>query len=342
MNLTTHRTWLRELSFQQLLTRRIGDMDIRPADTLRACLIQLLRELKKRHIAFYPHFYFGEEPWGCIDGTSSIEIPFYLANRQLRSVAEKYYMTYADEEIMIHLRHEAGHALNYAYRIWRRPEWKELFGNFKKRYREFYNYDAASRDFVRCLHFVGHPHYAQKHPDEDFAETFAVWLDPDSHWRTRYRNWPGALEKLEYVDSLFRKERIAERRPMKVRVDESGNYRTLDMTVAEYFGIEKKIDPRVKEYTEDLKEIFPALGPRTRRTIRADMFIQTFSKYLEDEIETWIAGADKKDIGIYLRQIQTICALNNLRLHPDKATERLIELVIVATYHVLHRLKRVR
>ena len=42
-------------------------------------------------------------------------------------------------------------------------------------------------------------HYAQKHPDEDWAETFAVWLE-GGPWRRRYRDWQVALAKLEYVD----------------------------------------------------------------------------------------------------------------------------------------------
>jgi Fe-S-cluster formation regulator IscX/YfhJ len=92
----------------------------------------------------------------------------------------------------------------------------------------------------------------------------------------------------------------------------------------------------VKKYIEDLKEVFPDVGPRTRRYIRADMFIQNYSRYLEDELTDWIS-ADRRDIQKYLREIQAICALNNLRLHPDKATERLIELVIVATNHVMQR-----
>ncbi|MFI5251842.1 MAG: putative zinc-binding metallopeptidase [Bacteroidota bacterium] len=337
MNQLANRSFVKELSFQKILTQKIGEMELRPSDTLRACLIQLRRELKNKGISYFPHFYFGEEPWGCIDGTGSIEIPFYLANQQLRSIGEKYYLSYSNEEIMMHLRHEVGHAINYAYKIWKRPAWKKLFGNFHKRYTEFYHYDPYSKDFVLCLHFVGHPHYAQKHPDEDFAETFAVWVNPASHWKTRYRRWPGALKKLNFIDHIFRKERLAEHRPLKARYDDTQSYKAIVSTVAEYFEIQKKVNPRVKKYIEDLKEVFPDVGARTRRYIRADMFIQNYNKYLEDELTDWITTADRRDIRKYLREIQTICALNNLRLHPDKATERLIELVIVATNHVTQR-----
>jgi hypothetical protein len=44
--------------------------------------------------------------------------------------------------------------------------------------------------------------YAQSHPTEDFAETFAVWLRPKARWRAEYSGWP-ALAKLEFVDGLM-------------------------------------------------------------------------------------------------------------------------------------------
>lgn len=333
---------LKELSFQQLLNQKICDLDLRPADTLRDCLITLRRELKKKHIAFFPQFYFGEEPWGTIDRTASVEIPFYLANRKLQRIAQRYYTSYTKQEIMMMLRHEVGHAINYAYKLWMRPDWKQLFGNFRKHYRNFYHFNPYSREYVRHLHFVGHPHYAQKHPDEDFAETFAVWLDPTSKWKWNYRQWDKALEKLRFVDRLFRKEKIAIRRPIKVRYDDSDNYKKIFQKIAEYFEIEKKIDPRVQEYIQDLRDIFPPQRARFRRLLRADLFIQNYAEYLEEELSTWIAGADKREVRKYLREIQTICALNNLRLHADQTTEKLVELVIVSTYHVLNRLKRIR
>ncbi len=333
---------VRELSFQSLLNQNVSDLKLRAQDTLRECLIQLRREMKQRHISFFPHFYFGEEPWGCIDRTGSVEIPFFLANNRLRRIAEKYYISYTKEEIMMVLRHEAGHAINYAYKLWTRPEWKKLFGTFRTPYPHFYTFVPGSTLYVRYLHHIGHPHYAQKHPDEDFSETFAVWLDPRSKWKWNYRNWPVALRKLHYVDRLFRLERIAERRPLKVRYDEKGSYHSIESTIAEYFQIEKKVDPRVKEYTNDLKQIFGDVNPRARRLIPADRFLQNYNRYLEEELVTWIAGADRWDVRRYLRALQMICALNNLKLHPDQATEKLVELVIVSTYHILNRLQMIK
>jgi hypothetical protein len=342
MTLSQKNPRVRQLSFQKLLTQTIGDLELRPADTLRECLIQLRRELMENHISFYPHFYFGEEPWGCIDRTGSVEIPFYLANNELRRIAERYYISYSKEEIMMILRHETGHALNYAYKLWIREEWKLRFGKFHKRYTNFYNFDRYSKEYVKYLHYIGNPHYAQKHPDEDFAETFAVWLDPSSKWKWHYRSWNGALKKLSYIDTIFRKERIAKRRPLKVRYDETNSYKKIRSTVAEYFAIEKKVDPRLKEYFQDLKEVFAGVSSRARHFVRADLFIQNYSEYLENELVTWIANADRRDVRKYLREVQTICALNNLRMRPDQTTEKLVELVIVSTYHLLKRLQHLR
>jgi hypothetical protein len=342
MTISKKHPRVREISFQQLLTQKVGKLDLRAADTLRECLIQLRREMKRKHIAFFPRFYFGEEPWGCIDGTGSIEIPFYLANTSLRRIAERYYLSYSKKEMMMLLRHETGHAINYVFKLWKRDDWKRLFGNFKKRYINFYNFEKNSKEYVKYLHFIGNPHYAQKHPDEDFAETFAVWLDPASHWHWNYRKWNVAREKLVFVDRLLRKGRLANRRPLKARYNDSNNYRRITSTVAEYFEIEKKIDPKLKEYMQDLRDIFPEINPRTRNCIRADLFIRNYWEYLEEELVTWIARAKRRKVSKYLRDIQTLCALNNLRLRTDEATEKLVEIVIVSTYHLMKNLHHLR
>ena len=96
------------------------------------------------------------------------------------------------------MRHEAGHAIQHAYQLHRRRRWQDLFGKSSTRYPEYYRPNPASKRYVQHLRLW----YAQSHPDEDFAETFAVWLRPRSDWRTRYAGWP-ALKKLEYVDELM-------------------------------------------------------------------------------------------------------------------------------------------
>ncbi len=84
------------------------------------------------------------------------------------------------------MRHEFAHALDNAYRIRRRKEWRETFGDPDRRYPNVYRPRPASRDFV--LH-LGH-WYAQSHPTEDWAETFAVWMQPKARWRRDYQGLP--------------------------------------------------------------------------------------------------------------------------------------------------------
>lgn len=332
----------KELTFQQLLDRPIKDLNLRPAGVLRECLIALRHEMIRNRISFYPHFYFGDEPWGCIDGTGSVEIPFYLANTQLWKLSEKHYLTYTKRDVMMILRHETGHALNYVYGLWKKDEWVELFGNFRKRYPSLYHFNSSSKDYVRYLHNIGNPHYAQKHPDEDFAETFAVWLDPGLKWRWNYRDWPRALEKLRYVERIFRKEKIAVRRPVKFKTDEKDDYRTIVSTVAEYFAIERKVDPRIREYTATMKLVFPAIPGLKGNAVRADRFIQNYSEYIQSELVAWIPKAKKREVAKFVRDIQTICAINDLTLRPNDTTEKLVELVIVSTMALMKRLKIIR
>lgn len=147
-------------------------------------------------IVFRPETYLSDE-WGCPSGTPVIGIPFYLADPVLCAMEDEMTGVEAesDAEVIVFLRHEAGHAFNYAYRLYEKKSWRDTFGQFSRPYREEYKPAPFSMDFVR--HAPGW--YAQKHPDDDFAETFAVWLDPKSAWREKYSG-TAALAKLRYVE----------------------------------------------------------------------------------------------------------------------------------------------
>jgi hypothetical protein len=197
---------------RELLRTRICDLGLKLAGSpLERFAERLKRELHAKGLRFRPEFYLADS-WGCPDRTPVVGIPFYLADRRLSRIEkEKTGRLEDSREIMMLLRHEAGHAVNYAYRLWQDPEWREVFGAFTRPYREAFRPRPRSRRFVRHLSVRRYgPTYAQKHPDEDFAETFAVWLTPRSGWRKRYRGWP-AMRKLEYVDELM--HRIGRRAP---------------------------------------------------------------------------------------------------------------------------------
>ena len=192
------REWDRERA--ALLDRPISSLGLTLKGTLLERLSErLYAELSEHALVFRPPIYLSDE-WGCPDGIARIGVPFYLADERLRRIEEALTGEVEDEtESMRYLRHEAGHAFNYAYRLYDRADWHTTFGSFAEPYRDNYFPDPFSTSYVR--HVLGW--YAQKHPDEDFAETFAVWLTPNLDWRKAYVGW-GALEKLEYVDRVMR------------------------------------------------------------------------------------------------------------------------------------------
>ena len=190
-----------DLSDEELLNLRLADLPLSLEGTVVETRIdQLKRELEARGLNFPLHFYLSDE-WFTPDGQASMAVPFYLAHPRLERL-EKAQMLAVEggehEWCMRILRHEAGHVIDNAYKLRLRKQRRRLFGSSSNPYPEFYAPRPYSKSFV--LHLD--PWYAQSHPDEDFAETFAVWLTPESNWKTRYAGWP-AIKKLEYMDALM-------------------------------------------------------------------------------------------------------------------------------------------
>ncbi|MGI8981370.1 MAG: putative zinc-binding metallopeptidase [Pirellulaceae bacterium] len=187
----------------RLLATSIRDLGLTIAGTpLEPVLAQFQQELQRAGITrLRPHFYLSTE-WGVPFGTISIAIPFYLARPDLTAVhAERigHLEGVGTAELLRYLRHEMGHVVNYAYQLFEQEEWIKCFGSITQPYADAYRPEPFSRKFVR--HLPGW--YAQKHPDEDWAETFAVWMTPRSDWRTEYGYWPEARAKLDYCDRLM-------------------------------------------------------------------------------------------------------------------------------------------
>ena len=188
------------LSDDQLLSLRFCDLklSIRGTD-LEDAIQRLYGELAQRGIRFRPHCWLAQE-WFSPDGIPGIAIPFYLAHRRLMSIERRFMREVEGGNrnwLMRILRHEAGHAIDSAYRLRRRSRWRNVFGPASLPYPDTYRPRPGSRRFVQHLGAW----YAQAHPTEDFAETFAVWLKPRSPWRREYRGWP-AHAKLEFIDAL--------------------------------------------------------------------------------------------------------------------------------------------
>ena len=186
---------------EQLLDTRICDLPLSIRGTwLEPRVKQLYDELRVRDIQFEPTCYLADE-WLTPEGVPVIGIPFYLAHPRLIAL-EKKLMLEAEGETpewcMQLLRHEAGHALSYAFGLHRKRSWQKVFGHSSQAYEDTYRFRPYSKSFVRHLD----NYYAQYHPDEDFVETFAVWLTPELDWRKQYKGWK-ALDKLLFVDKLM-------------------------------------------------------------------------------------------------------------------------------------------
>ena len=189
-----------DLDDEALLDVRMSDLPLTIEGVLAERIQQFRDELESRGLRFPLHFYLSDE-WFTPDGASAIAVPFYLAHPRLAKLEEAQMLEVEGGEhewCMRILRHEAGHAIDNAYRLRLRRARRRLFGLPTKPYPEFYTPKPYSKSFV--LHLDAW--YAQSHPDEDFAETFAVWLTPNSEWRNRYTGWP-ALKKLAYMDALM-------------------------------------------------------------------------------------------------------------------------------------------
>jgi len=264
---------LLRLSFRDLPLSRVRG---RVADHMR----RLHRELRTRGIAFLPHFWFAEE-WFSPDGVPGIALPFYLAHPRLMRL-ERSLMHQVEggssHWLMRILRHEAGHALDTAYGLRRRADFRRVFGRAGEKYPDDYRPRPASRRYVLHLDHW----YAQSHPTEDFAETFAVWLSPRARWRREYAGWP-ALQKLEYVDELMRE--IATRAP---RVRTRREVEPVDhsrRTLAEHYrGKANRYVLEDGRYDRSLCRIFSRRP--TRRRDAAASYLRLVRPQLERQLVT--------------------------------------------------------
>lgn len=314
----------------ELLNTRICDLGLKvEGSPLEPLIRQVERELEAKGLVIRPVFYLSDT-WGCPDQVPAVGIPFYLADRRLMRIEEEQTGEIEDNRTrLIYLRHEMGHAVNYAYRLWERPDWVEMFGRFSKPYRDVFMPDPSSRDFVRHLvHSQYGRNYAQKHPDEDFAETFAVWLMPRSGWQRKYRFWP-AMRKLQYVARLMR----ALRR-VTPPVAETGvlvnPVTAITATLAEHYGQRAdRYRATAQGYVDDkLRDLFP----RSRGTgwIQAAGLIHRKRQRLAASIERW-SGLEPEEVATILDKLEDRARVLKLRLPKGRSSERVIELTSLAT-----------
>jgi hypothetical protein len=302
---------------KKLLNSKICDLPLKiPGTKLEKSLQLLYTELESVGISFRPGAYLSDE-WGCPQGVPVIAVPFYLADAELTKLEGQLSGTEAEDEseVLMYLRHECGHSFNYAYRLFKQAEWSCVFGKFTQPYREAYKTRPFSTHYVR--HIGGW--YVQKHPDEDFAETFAVWLTPGGNWKELYADTP-ALEKLNYVDRIVKE--YGHQPPLNTR-------KTLDKPLSEFkmslldwhatnhqaIHTSLNLPPLI---AEDLKRLFPDTEGRAA----VDVIDIHKTEFIRD-VNYW-TGLDRHILGTLLAEIREMVRKLDLKIGPQQETPRLV------------------
>ena len=319
---------------EQLLDLRLCDLGLQLAGSpLEPRLNQLETELRQKGLEFRPHYWLSDE-WFTPDNVPGIAIPFYLAHPRLERLERRQMFEVeggTQSSCMRILRHEAGHAIDNAYRLGKRRSWRATFGNAALPYPEHYKPRPNSRSFVQHLDMW----YAQAHPAEDFAETFAVWLKPRSAWRSQYQGWP-ALQKLHYVDELM--VELSRKKPLvtsRLRVD---SIRSLRKTLREHYQIKKDRygigHPTF--YDRDLLKLFSDSFEH-RGKMSAVLFLRRHRSELRRAIGEW-TGEYLYTIDQVLKEMIDRCRELKLRLRRSEPQTKRAALVMLAvqTMNYLH------
>ena len=319
---------------EKLLNMRLCDLQLEIQGTdLEKQIEHLYHELENWGLGFRPFFWLSDD-WFTPDGVSGIAIPFYLAHPRLARLELNQMFEVeggTPEWCMRILRHESGHAIENAYLLRRRRRRQKLFGKSSKAYPEHYTPKPYSKRFV--LHLDSW--YAQSHPDEDFAETFAVWLDPNSMWQERYAGWP-VLKKLQYVDQLMRE--LAKRDPLAAPQRHVEPVSRLTKTLREHY--QKKRRHYGLEhpdfYDRDLRRLFSA-AQEFKGNMTAASFLGRIRKEVRRKVARW-TGEYQYTIDQVLQDMIDRSRELNLRLANNEEQTKLDFMVFltVQTMNYLH------
>lgn len=301
------------LTDSQILKIRFKDLSLEIKNTeIEERVQQLYAELESKGLKFHPKVFLGDE-WFSPEGMNAISVPFYLANSRLKNL-EKNLMLEVEggtpEWFMKLLRHEAGHCFDHCYRFSKRKKWHQVFGSPSKEYApETYRPQPYSKSYVK--HLDGW--YAQAHPDEDFAESFAVWLDPQRDWKKEYSRWPVALGKLEYIEQLAN-----ESQKLK-NMAEVGRWpchvANLTSTLEKYYQKRRReqADDYPDFYDSDLNKIFNGDKNLSKRDFSAARFMKRQRKFIVATV-AWATSERKFTIDSLVKRLTERCEKLELRL----------------------------
>ena len=304
--------WIRK-SKDELLDLRICDLGLRlDHSAIEPQIRRLYSELQRKQLSFRPHFWFSDE-WYCPDGIPGVAIPFFLAHPKLKQLEMDFMLEVEGGDprwCMKLLRHETGHAILNAYKLDKDPGWRALFGKPNAAYKDTYLPKPYSKQFV--INLPGW--YAQSHPHEDWAETFAVWLDPRSEWHRRYQRWQ-ALKKLHYVDTLM--QQLAGKAPLIRNKHTEYPVEKIKITLRQFYEEKRQrygIDSP-EFFDVDLRKLF-ADAQALPQSQKASRYLRTIARPTLDIVEKW-TGEYKYRINEALKDMIKRCDELDLRADPD-------------------------
>jgi hypothetical protein len=320
-----------KLKDDQLLEKRFCDLDLKISGSrVEPMVEQLYAELAAKGLLFQPHVWVSED-WFSADGIPGIAIPFFVVSERLARLERRLILEvegYRPKECMKLLRHEAGHAIDNAFRLRKSRQRQQLFGLSSTPYPEAYSPRAYSRKFVVHLNSW----YAQSHPDEDWAETFAVWLNPQSNWKKRYHRWP-ALKKLELVDQMM--AGIVGRKPPVRKKQQPGlisrsrkKLKTHYQNKKDYLGLDEPF------YLDPLLMRLFSNSPEFKKRKRAASFIRQERQLISGMVARW-TGQYKYTINLMLSEVIQSCQEKKLHLTKSERETRL-DLVGMLTAQTLN------
>jgi hypothetical protein len=326
--------WWLELSDEELMKVRMCDLNLTIQGTvLEGRIAKVQSELDARNLRFQPHYWLSDE-WFSPDGIPGIAIPFYLAHPRLEKLekSQLFEVEGGDEAWCLKiLRHEVGHAIENAFRTRLKKQRRKVFGQSSVEYPEYYSPRPYSKSFV--LHLDAW--YAQSHPDEDFAETFAVWLTPNSQWRERYTGWP-ALKKLEYMEALMGE--LAGKVPPVMNSKTLDPIEDLSKTLGEHYALrrQKYGKEHPSFYDKDLRFLFSDKPEHSKNQL-ASRFIKRKQRNIRAVVSRW-TGIYQYTIDKVLEAMIVRSSELGLRLmlSEEDTLKQFTVLVTVQTMNYLH------
>jgi hypothetical protein len=328
-----------EFDDENLLQLRICDLGLRFEETdLASARDQLYRELNSKNILFQPHCYLADEWFVPSDGTA-IGIPFFLAHPRLKKLEKKMIRDVEGgerDECMKLIRHEAGHSIFNAFKLQRKRKIAQVFGPSSDETPEVYHPKPYSRSFVHNLDNW----YAQCDADEDFAETFAVWLNPESNWQEHYKGWK-AIKKLRLMDEIMKG--ISGKKAFFISNEKPCAAGRLKSRLSTFYQRKrKKFEEELPNFFDvSLRKVFSA-DEMYQDNMSASRFLKNNEKKIVDKVSQW-TRAKKYSVYGLLSAFVKRCQQTSLRLKSSEEESYMDICMLVATlinnYHHTGKLK---